>query len=194
MRSFVHKVLRCLHTSGVVLQTVLCYLEAIWLKVPDNSCFYILHTWDQVKGNFCSLSVLSHMISTCIHTVWSAQHRNPTCPSLMHHYITRRYFSWRKKKLDFEKRWTWEAKLSKPMSVTPPWILMAKYLKHFLTQAHTVPSGRLWPMKCFGSSWFSGNTLTVWTSIASREGSHHNKKNKNAVVVLPGPLTEPSIL
>jgi len=35
MRSFVHEVLRRSRTSGVVLQTALCYLEAIRSKVPD---------------------------------------------------------------------------------------------------------------------------------------------------------------
>lgn len=34
MKTFVHKVLKCLRTSGSILQAALCYLEAICLKVP----------------------------------------------------------------------------------------------------------------------------------------------------------------
>ena len=66
--------------------------------------------------------------------------------------------------------------------ITMDTTLMAKYLKRFLTQVHTVSPWSSWPMKCFRSSWLLSNTLTVWTSIASWEGSHNNKKNKNTII------------
>jgi hypothetical protein len=63
MKGFVHEVLHCSCTSGSVLQTALCYLEAIRAKVPE------LATQEkEVPGSTCQKESVERIIQGDVST------------------------------------------------------------------------------------------------------------------------------